>query len=173
MAHGDYHCCAICDSKMAYVGFDAVAKEHICSYCVANLARRGVIVGNVKELIEWITKAKKKQLEQILSAVGFRKCFYLNDVDEMVEKRGVKFDNHGAIIQGKEKVRGIGYRSKCCNAKVMRYPFKNMAYLGEFPEHWADEEWGCTECGMPCAVKSVPIASETKKKEPENESPSN
>jgi len=60
-------------------------------------------------------------------------------------------------------MRKIEYKSRCCNAKVMRYPFRSV-YLGEFPKDWADEEWGCTECGMPCSVRSVPAASEAERK---------
>jgi len=61
-------------------------------------------------------------------------------------------------------MRKIEYKSRCCNAKVMRYPFGNVIPL-EFPwEDWSDEEWGCTECGKPCSVKSAPAASEAEKK---------
>ena len=86
MAHADYHCCAVCDSKMSYAGFDATTKEEICSCCVANLAEKGVIVHDVDELMKWIEEEDNKKVAKILVDVGFRFCHYSNDVDEIVEK---------------------------------------------------------------------------------------
>lgn len=80
MAHGDYHCCAICDSKMSYSS-DAETKEHLCSGCVADMAQNGAILHNVEELLEWMQKESKETVISVLSRVGFSKCFYPNRVD--------------------------------------------------------------------------------------------
>jgi len=87
MAHADYNCCAICDSKLNYAGFDATTKEEICSCCVANLAEKGVIVHDVDELIEWIKNEDAGKVAKILKDMGFRFCYYSNTVDEIVEKK--------------------------------------------------------------------------------------
>mgnify|MGYP000592541095 CR=1 FL=1 len=87
MAHADYHCCAICDKKISFGGFDATTKEQICSECVANLAERGVIVHDITELIEWIKREEPLKVATILRDVGFRFCYYDNIVDKMVEEK--------------------------------------------------------------------------------------
>jgi hypothetical protein len=48
MAHGDYNCCAICDSKMEYSNY-AETKNNICSNCVCNLAEKGKIIRSVDD----------------------------------------------------------------------------------------------------------------------------
>jgi hypothetical protein len=54
MAHGDYHCCAICDCKLHYGGYDTRTKENVCMGCMANLAKADIIIYTVDDLIEWI-----------------------------------------------------------------------------------------------------------------------
>ena len=51
MAHGDYNCCAVCDSKLEYSN-DAQTKEELCSWCAVNLAQSGVFVHNVVEKMD-------------------------------------------------------------------------------------------------------------------------
>jgi hypothetical protein len=80
MAHADYECCAVCDSKMAF-SYDAGAKEVLCSHCVAELAMRGVFVHNVDELLRWMETEKPDVVLATLEKVGFRCCFYSNEVD--------------------------------------------------------------------------------------------
>ena len=89
MAHGDYHCCALCDCKITYGGFDATTKEQICSECVADLAQKGVIVHNVQELLEWIEKTDIKILKSILKDIGFTFCFYPNVIDRALIEKGI------------------------------------------------------------------------------------
>jgi hypothetical protein len=91
MAHADYECCAICDNKQAY-NSSADSKEMICSYCVAEMARNGVIIGSVNELINWINSTDLKTVKDLLIAVGFTSCYYTNPVDSALEKKGVIFD---------------------------------------------------------------------------------
>ena len=81
MAHGDYDCCAICDSKQGYSN-DSETKEEICSYCVAGMAENGIIVRNVNALISWMGSENPEKVREILGKVGFRKCFYHNRVDD-------------------------------------------------------------------------------------------
>lgn len=87
MAHAEYNCCAVCDSKLCYAGFNATTKKEICSRCVANLAEKGVIVHDVDELIEWIKNEDAERVANILKDVGFSFCCYSNTVDEIVEKK--------------------------------------------------------------------------------------
>ena len=87
MAHGDYDCCAICDSKLGF-SYDAKTKEEICGPCVADLARLGVIAGTPEELVKWISENPAEKVGPILAAVGFSPCFYGGSpVDEAVEKK--------------------------------------------------------------------------------------
>jgi len=86
MAHADYDCCAVCDSKMGF-NSDAMPKERICSNCVANLAENGVIVHGVDELIVWIENEEREKLFSILAKVGYSPCIYGSDTDDAVEAR--------------------------------------------------------------------------------------
>ena len=106
MAHADYNCCAVCDSKLSYAGFSATAKEEICSRCVANLAEKGVIVHDVDELIEWIKNEDAEKVAKVLKDVGFRFCYYSNTVDEIVERKigdMIEVDDDGRIVSAKRK----------------------------------------------------------------------
>jgi hypothetical protein len=85
MAHGDYECCAVCDAKM-YYDTEARSKETICSGCVASLAKRGVIVGNVRELIDWMKREQPARVVSVLKAVGLQECYYDNEVDRLFEQ---------------------------------------------------------------------------------------
>jgi len=86
MAHADYECCAICDRKVYYSN-DAGSKEILCSECVTNLARRDVIVGSVEELKVWMTQEESAKVVPLLQEVGFRKCYYANEIDVLFESR--------------------------------------------------------------------------------------
>ena len=83
MAHADYDCCAVCDTKMNY-SHDAEAKTSICTDCLRSLHANGVMVYETDDLISWMTAndntAKRKV--QILKSVGFTECHYGNDVDD-------------------------------------------------------------------------------------------
>lgn len=88
MAHADYDCCAICDSKQSYNGGGAQTKEEICGPCVANLARLGHIFGTVAEFLEWVKTVDPKHLVVVLATVGYAKCFYdENPVDQAIDER--------------------------------------------------------------------------------------
>lgn len=86
MAHADYDCCAVCDSKQSYSP-DAETKGEICGPCVADLARLGHIFGTVDELLEWVKTVDPQRLAVVLATVGYSKCFYLNEVDKAIEER--------------------------------------------------------------------------------------
>jgi len=106
MAHADYNCCAVCDSKLSYAGFDATTKKEICSRCVANLAEKGVIVHDVDELIEWVKNEDAEKVAKILKDVKFKFCFYPNEVDDIVGKKigdMVELDDYGQIVSVKRK----------------------------------------------------------------------
>lgn len=86
MAHADYECCAICDSKVYYSN-DAGSKEIICSSCVANMAEHGVILHNVEELKVWMSTEAPEKVIATLDKAGFSVCFYGNEIDELYESR--------------------------------------------------------------------------------------
>jgi len=101
MVHADYNCCAVCDRRIKYAGLGAVNKEEICPQCKAKLAKKGVAVRNVRELIKWIKNEKAEKVAEILKDVGYRFCFYFNDVDHAVtEKVGdmVEIDDERHLI---------------------------------------------------------------------------
>lgn len=85
MAHGDYDCCAVCDNKQSF-SYDPETKSEICSSCVAGLARQGVILGSVSELMDWIRQGSE-DVRAALEKVGFLRCYYLNDVDALVQEK--------------------------------------------------------------------------------------
>ena len=86
MAHADYECCAVCDCKMSYNGFNAKSKAKICSDCVANLAEHDVIVHDWVELVDWVEDTKQSEVEKVLEDVGFSFCCYGNEVDDAVQE---------------------------------------------------------------------------------------
>jgi len=87
MAHADYNCCAVCDEKLAYAGFEATTKEEICDCCREKLTKKGVVVHDVYELIAWVQNEDAEKVAKILTDVGFRFCHYHNYLDEVVKKK--------------------------------------------------------------------------------------
>lgn len=98
MAHADYDCCAICDCKLSYAGYaDADTKESICETCLKRLQKEGLPIVAVDQLLKWIETAPKAELREKLQRLGFRACYYKNDVDEAVLERGLVFNNDGSV----------------------------------------------------------------------------
>ncbi len=91
MAHADYDCCAVCDSKQGY-NSAADSKAAICGPCVAEMAKRGVILGTSEEFVKWIEEHPAEEVKTLLDAVGFCPCFYPNAVDFAVKGKGLKYD---------------------------------------------------------------------------------
>ena len=82
MAHADYDCCARCDSKMAYSGFEALTKEEVCSGCALDLFElTGRRITSGEELTDYIIEVCD---EEDVAALGISTCFYENPVDEAV-----------------------------------------------------------------------------------------
>ena len=79
MAHGDYKCCAICDDKQEYVGFNDSFKDDICPLC-----REKTGIATVKQLLEEINAPSKEDLPKWLEKIGFSECYYQNEVDELI-----------------------------------------------------------------------------------------
>jgi hypothetical protein len=82
MAHADYNCCAVCDSKLEYSN-DARTKEEICSWCAVNLAQDGVFVHDVDELKKWMREENPLTIVTILIKNHFSTCYYKNEVDDL------------------------------------------------------------------------------------------
>lgn len=99
MAHGDYNCCAVCDCKLEYAGWDATTKERICEYCLEKLQQMNLPIVTVKQLIEWIENEEPETLREKLKELGFRACYYKNDVDEAVRQRGIEWDGKTGAIK--------------------------------------------------------------------------
>lgn len=99
MAHADYNCCAICDDKLEYVGnWNAETKARICESCLRNLQRLGLNIVTVDQLIDWIKKEERDVLRAKLKELGFRACYYRNDVDDAVKSRGLEFDEKRRVV---------------------------------------------------------------------------
>lgn len=82
MAHGDYDCCAVCDSKIDYSD-DAETKENLCQDCVRSMhALTGDLIQTQAELLAWLKEATP---EQVIAA-GIVPCFYGNPVDTAVRE---------------------------------------------------------------------------------------
>lgn len=80
MAHGDYHCCALCDTKMAYAADEARTKEDVCTDCLRTLHAGGVLIYTGAELEAWI-KANPEKAHETLPGMGYSPCWYANPVD--------------------------------------------------------------------------------------------
>lgn len=85
MAHADYECCAVCDSKMSF-GSDFDAKTGLCVRCGVELTKHGVIVKSASELLDWMKSAPPAKILSALSLCGFQKCCYSNEIDGYFEK---------------------------------------------------------------------------------------
>lgn len=88
MAHADYTCCAICDRKVNYSP-DSEAKEVICTQCLKNLHKAGVMVYTSEELLEWMKNNPDKAVDTLLS-VGFSTCGYGNPIDDTFRELSCK-----------------------------------------------------------------------------------
>jgi hypothetical protein len=88
MAHADYDCCAVCDSKMAYNSGDPRTKEDLCASCAVALARLGVFVKNGAQFVEWMRREERGKVLSTLAAVGFGTCFYPNPADRLYAELG-------------------------------------------------------------------------------------
>lgn len=90
MAHADYNCCAICDSKLEYAAYDAETKKRICEYCLKQLRSSNLNILTVDELIEWVNTTDKETIYKVLSPIPFRFCFYVGAIDEVLINKGFK-----------------------------------------------------------------------------------
>ena len=87
MAHADYNCCAICDSKMDYAGFESTTKEEICEECLKNIKELGLKIENIDDLKEFIKETDYKTLKETLIKLDYGFCCYENKIDELVVKK--------------------------------------------------------------------------------------
>jgi len=87
MAHGDYNCCAVCDNKLDYNAYDARTKEEICPSCLKELRDLGLNILDVTELINWLKTADEKDIQRFTKKTSYSKCFYGNEIDELIEQR--------------------------------------------------------------------------------------
>jgi hypothetical protein len=89
MAHGDYNCCAICDSKLDYNAGDARTKEEICDDCIERSIALGHPCVRPTNVVEYI-KTLNDQVALIwLHAMDFDPCYYENDLDKYLIERGL------------------------------------------------------------------------------------
>lgn len=93
MAHADYSCCAICDCKLEYYPLDAPCKERICESCLLALQVEKLNVVTVSQFMDFVKEISGCNLKDTLKRLHYRLCYYHNEVDETVEKLGVKFGN--------------------------------------------------------------------------------
>ena len=84
MAHGDYNCCALCDCKMDYSGWEATTKEEICEDCLDNIKELDLNITNVKELEKFIGDGDYEKVRELLLKCDFWFCHYWNEIDKLV-----------------------------------------------------------------------------------------
>jgi len=89
MSHGDYNCCAVCDSKLEYSAGTANTKARICDACLVRLRDCGLNILTTGELIEWLKTTDKLTLKIALKKIGFSFCYYENLVDDALLERGL------------------------------------------------------------------------------------
>lgn len=78
MAHADYNCCAICDSKMEY-SYESATKEDICEYC-----RERTGIATVRQLREKLLALSYEDRIKFAKEIGINKCCYSNDIDDLL-----------------------------------------------------------------------------------------
>lgn len=84
MAHADYNCCAICDDKMYYAGFESETKEEICDACLNVINEMDLNISNVEELKKFIESGEYEKVKELLINCGFWFCYYGNEIDKSV-----------------------------------------------------------------------------------------
>lgn len=87
MAHGDYNCCAICDDKMFYAGWEAETKEEICENCLEELEKLNLNIKNIEDLKRYIKETDYNPLKETLIKLGYHFCYYANEIDSSVTLR--------------------------------------------------------------------------------------
>lgn len=88
MAHADYSCCIICDSKMAY-GSDQT-KETACTECIDNMFNIGLNLSSQSRLIKHLKALPSKTVTlEFLHDIGYEPCYYDNAVDKYLQKIGL------------------------------------------------------------------------------------
>jgi hypothetical protein len=82
--HCQYDCCAICDGKIQYQGYeDATHKVEVCGDCQAGLCQFAVEVETYQDLIHWMEFEDPRDVYHILSSLNFEVCRYDTKVDEI------------------------------------------------------------------------------------------
>lgn len=79
MAYGDYHCCAVCEGKMAYIT-DAGTKGRMCLDCAIDLSFEVSPTKVTSELVQCMECDAVQSVKVVRSGFGFRTCYYSNDV---------------------------------------------------------------------------------------------
>lgn len=96
MAHGNYNCCAICDDKMGYAGWEAETKEEICEECLKNIKKLNLNIENIEDLKTFIRETDYKTLKETLINLGYCFCYYGNEIDELV---AIRFQPSGMELE--------------------------------------------------------------------------
>ena len=95
MAHADYVCCAICDSKLYYDSMPD-SKTELCVSCALNITEKaGVRIATPEDLMDWMKSNDPEVVISVLDSIGFSKCYYSNDVDTLYEAIKEKVQNQG------------------------------------------------------------------------------
>ena len=103
MAHADYDCCAVCDSKMSYSGGDSAGtKEDLCFDCARRLKDLGVDINDANDLLGWIEDTPISEIAPVLVDAGFRRCYYENFIDTLLVGSGAQFDNDRMLMEYKK-----------------------------------------------------------------------
>ena len=87
MAHANYDCCAICDMKIDYAGMNAETKEELCPDCQVRLREYGIDIKHsydTQTFIKWVKDTDADTVKKVLTELGFRVCYYSNEVDRVV-----------------------------------------------------------------------------------------
>ncbi len=87
MAHADYDCYAVCDRKLSYAGFDSETKKEICPSCLKKMRAEGMNILDPEELVEWVKSHDQPEIVDKLARVGFKFCYFPNDVDTVIDKK--------------------------------------------------------------------------------------
>lgn len=87
MAHGNYNCCAICDCKMDYNGYEATTKEEICEDCLLECNKLNLNIKNVDDFKKYIENSDYNELKDNLIKLNYEFCFYENKLDKEIAYR--------------------------------------------------------------------------------------
>ena len=101
MAHADYDCCAVCDSKIRYNSTETGTKDEICVDCRKALTDAGYNCNTPDDFIACIQLMTNTDALRLLHKLNFQPCYYPNVVDAFLIERGLVLRGTDGSVTGR------------------------------------------------------------------------